>query len=286
MKNNSFDANQQIHKIAQGSAFNKTDSAGQAPAFTRMVILDVVADPEIIDDTKVAYWEHTLKVKNIKYARVLPRNSIIAMRILDGNSTAAELPMFLFPFFPSHLALPCKAGEHIWVMFEHPDARYSEMGYWLHKIVEPHMGDDVNHTHPGRQYDPSFVSSTRDHFNGGKKPVYEFRNGIVDESNGERYVVGGSAFISGEENFYEKLVQETDSAKMEQYESVPRVKKRPGDLALEGSNNTSIVLGTDRSGAVTAYKATDEKGKVPKPTDDITGHAGSIDIVAGRRQTP
>lgn len=276
------------HGLAQGDFIDKANlnNEGQQPLYSRMVVLDVIFDPQIIDNVKIDYWEHTLKVKNIRFAKSLPRNSIIAQRILDGSAPGSDPPMFLFPFFPSHLSLPCKPGEHVWVMFEHPDAKFSEMGYWMCRITEPHFVDDVNHTHSPRQFDASFEQSTKDSFDGNKTPVYEMRNGMVDSSQGQRYTRGGTAFMFDSENSYERLMTETDASKIETHEAVPRVRKRPGDVVIEGSNNSSIVLGSDRTGPVAKYNADEERGQVPSPTDDIQGNAGSIDIVSGRGQTP
>jgi len=67
---------------------------------------------------------------------------------------------------------------------------------------------------------------------------------------------------------------------------VPRFRKRPGDVVLEGTNNSLIVLGTDRSGPVANYKTDANSNKIPEPTlDDLHGSAGTIDAVVGRGQT-
>ena len=76
---------------------------------------------------------------------------------------------------------------------------------------------------------------------------------------------------------------------MIEYEAVPRYKKRPDELAWEGSNNQLIVFGTDRSGpAYEQEELSDERGIIPKkPIKDISGpNTGKIDIVVGRGQTP
>jgi hypothetical protein len=55
---------------------------------------------------------------------------------------------------------------------------------------------------------------------------------------------------------------------------------------LEGTNNTLIVLGTDRSGAAAQFSSDQDKGQIPEPVDDdAPDHSGCIDIVAGRGQT-
>jgi hypothetical protein len=79
-----------------------------------------------------------------------------------------------------------------------------------------------------------------------------------------------------------------------QYEKVPRFKKRPGDVVLEGSNNSLIVLGTDRIGPIATYVPSPPppegakpdknfaKGLTPVLEDVYKDEAGSIDMVVGR----
>jgi len=69
------------------------------------------------------------------------------------------------------------------------------------------------------------------------------------------------------------------------YESVPRFKKRPGDLALEGSNNSLIVLGTDRASTAANFSIGENGARQFFPSHDFIEDAGSIDLVAGRGQT-
>jgi hypothetical protein len=179
-------------------------------------------------------------------------------------------------------------------MFENPDAKIHEIGYWMCKIAMPSFVDDVNYTHADRVFDASFLPGLTDAFDGTDDPKYEFRNGAVakDATSGDRYTNGDTISIPGgitskADTAYEDLLQNTDAAQIAQFEPVPRYRKRPQDIAFEGTNNTLIVLGTDRTGAVSDYKADPDKGQVPKPFDaDIsTGQAGAIDLVAGRGQT-
>lgn len=260
----------------------------QRSTFVRFVILDVINDPMTLDKTKLNHYEHTLGVTNIAYASVAPRNSIIARPVMRMGTGAHEKAMVLYPFFPSHLALPAKAGEHVWAIFENPGASVNEIGYWFCRVTQPHFVDDVNYTHADRQSDGSFTPGLSDVFNGTDQPVYEFRNGAVDTSDGHRYVSGGTNSIPDDETAYEKLLTESDAGQITKYESVPRYRKRPADIALEGSNNTLIVLGTDRSGPSAVYDVDDQHGMVPKPVEDdvFDAGAGSIDIVVGRGQSP
>lgn len=272
------------HDVAQGNFVDHRsieNPSATFPIWVRMVVLDVIFDPHIIDDVKIDYWEHVLKVNNIRIARVLPRNTIIAQRIFVGSSPSSDNPVFVYPMM-THLNLPCKAGEHVWVMFENPT---SELGFWMCRIAEPHIIDDINHTHSPRQFDASLSATNKDTFDGTGGSKHEFRNGITDSANGERYSRGSTQFIPGSEDEYEKLMTESDAGRITVHEPVPRIRKRPADLVIEGSNNASITIGTDRSGPVAKYEQDETRGSIPKPTEDIQGTAGSIDMVTGRGET-
>jgi len=258
--------------------------------FHRYVVIDVVSDSQLLFNSsseeakeKLAYWE-SIGVTNLTYATKLPRNTIVGLRINSGSEY--EQPMFLFPFFPSHLALPCKPGEHVWVMFESEND--TGLGYWFCKITEYSYVDDVNHTHPPRAGFESFFPGTIKLGSGNATPNYTFRPGSTGEIDGEEYTIAQtSAVDTSDERFYEKLLSDSDASKTMVYEAIPRFRKRPGDIVLEGSNNALIVLGTDRTGPyANNVKSSDGKGKTPnKLPSDMETNAGTIDIVTGRGQT-
>lgn len=289
-----FDPNY-ISKVSEGKT-SKIDTQIKSlvkdplSTFKRMVVLDVISDPQIIDDKKIDYWKNVIKVSNPRFANMMPRNSIIAQPTATGN-TRVTPPMFLLPFFPSHLALPCKPGEMVWVMFEDPNAGKKEIGYWFCRIAEPHIIDDVNHTHHAAQLDHSLNPSLKKRFEGKDEPVYELRNGqTLSDKSDKRFTPRESRILSSDDDaVFEKLLTDTDAAAMMQYEAIPRFKKRPGDVALEGSNNTLIVLGTDRIGPIAKLDLDDvdpARGVIPEQTNDLIGEAGAIDIVVGRGTTP
>lgn len=240
------------------------------PIFYRYVVVDTIYDPQTINKEKLDYWQHVVKIGNMEYANVLPRNTIIGKRVYEG---LVENPLFLFPFFPSHLAFPCKPGEHVWVMYESPGTIDTNLGYWFCKITEPGFVDDVNHTHAPRVYEASFTPKIKDIYDGKGQAIYEFRNGRADYIDNERYTAAESQVIpGGDELAYEELLTNSDGSQLINYESVPRYRKRPGDMVLEGSNNTVIALGTDRIGSVVGQGFGEE--------------SGMIDLVAGRGQIP
>lgn len=257
--------------------------------FQRFVVLETVFDPTIVDAAKIDYFEHVLEVSNVHLASVLPRNTIVGRRVMTSKTLASTPAMFLFPFLPPNVSLPCQPGEHVWVMFEDPQGTKNDLGFWIGRIVEPGFVEDVNHTHAPRALDPGFQPGAKDRFDGNVLPKYELRNGRADERDGERYTIAETATLPGDEAAYERLLADTDGGKLIVRESVPRYRKRPGDVVLEGTNNALVVLGRDRTGAVARYTI-DEASRAqvvdPNAIDDVAGPgAGAIDIVVGRGQT-
>lgn len=279
--------------VSGAEYFNSSPTS--MPTFRRMVVLDVISDPRAIlgnDRKKLDYFRNVIGVSNMQYANVLPRNTIVGQMIRSDQP-----PMFLFPFFPSHLALPCKPGECVWSIIEDPELSPIDIAYWICRITEPHIADDVNHTHPSRALDPSFAGIDRTSKvdrskNDGKTiPRYELRNGTVKVNYGVRDTDSNNLLVSNstQEEYFELLVTQTDGSRLMQYEAIPRFKKRPADVVLEGSNNTLIVLGTDRISSVGSFAegADFVNGPQPSLTSEtyFTGSAGSIDLVVGRGQT-
>jgi hypothetical protein len=286
--------------------------------FTQMVVLEVISDPKKITPEKILYWKDVLKVglswsakylsapldENAKdFPRVFPRNTVIVQKKLSGETTLTP-PTFALPFFPSHLSMPCKAGELVWVMYENPAAGGEKIPYWMCSVVQPYFVEDVNHTHAPMALRKSTLPKSAP---ADLKMPYQLRNGdisliqkdgkFVDDKN-DLLIVSDEAtkFLSSKNpDVFEQLIRVTDASRITSYESIPRFHKRPGDVVLEGSNNTLIALGTDRTGPLGNYvnsnyvtkKETISVGLSPNwPDEDYKQYAGSIDIVAGRGYSP
>lgn len=258
--------------------------------FIKMVVMDVVFDPnnDLLDQAKLAYWE-ALGIVNSEWINVLPRNTIIAKKVAEDSS-----PLFVFPFFPSHLALPCKPGEFVWAFFEDGNnLSVSRLrAYWMCRVTEPHTVDDVNHTHAPRDFEPTLFPSPKDNYEGNNETIHELRNGPVNK-NDRTTSFEQLVLPSEQDDIFEQLVTKTESSKLVAYESIPRYRKRPGDIAFEGTNNTLIVLGTDRANSIADYQEPTEVEEIIKqtlsaayPANDFKNEAGSIDLVVGRGQTP
>lgn len=268
------------------------------PIFSRIVVLDVIYDPTTITPERVAYYRDKLELDKPEYLDIAPRNTVVGRRILDGTGNFSSPTRLFFPFFPPHLSLPCMPGEHMWALVSENEFTAPEYGYWFCRITEPWHVDDLNHTHSPRGFEPSFKPSRVDKATNNDKPIFDFANGkvIIDPVDKSRRIQDGSQFITGGPRAYEELIEsnnQINASALVPKETVPRYKKRPGDFALEGTNNTLIVLGTDRSGPASDSKLVDyksSKNEVIKvlspeiPKSDT--QKGVIDIVAGRGNTP
>jgi hypothetical protein len=257
---------------------------GGNSGFKRFLVEEVIFDPHELDENRIKDLQAKYGITEAAFLSSMPPNTVIGRMLSDGSS-GHDRAHYLFPFFPPHLMLPAQAGEHVWAFFE--EGKVIDYGFWLCRITEPRFVDDVNHTHADRKHHVTEkMKDAADKFGGAPDAKPGFDNGPTRLRDGEIVTSGVSASSSNvDQSAYEKLLKETDSSKVTDYESVPRYRKRPGDTALQGSNNTLIVLGTDRAGRTAEFEQTPKGKRVKqKPTKDQKGKAGTIDIVAGRGQ--
>jgi hypothetical protein len=259
------------------------------PNFFRVVVLDVICDPTVIDNATLTYFQD-LGVINANLGAVLPRNTIVGQRLLLDASELTQ-PQFFFPFLPSHISLPCKPGEHVWAFAESPEVKSIEICWWLWRAVTFQHTDDVNHSHAPRDVDPGFFlgESAKALASGKTDPIYHLYNGIAaKDENDEPFTLADSRYISGGPDAYEDIITNSIVSGLINKEAVPRFRKRPADLVFEGSNNQAIIFGTDRLNKALTTEKDDERGITTSiPTTDVTGkNTGVLDLVVGRGQTP
>jgi hypothetical protein len=256
------------------------------PVLEKVVVVEVLFDPSMIDDARAEFYVSNSRetLRDSSFLRSLPPNTIIGKKVRDGTSTGVEGLEYFFPFFPPHLMFPVKAGEHVWVFYE--NNKTNSYGYWWFRVNEPRNVDDLNHTHPDRKFQGAAVKGPREKAESPDDAVPGFGPAPTKRIGGQDIVQGTGTSYGTSEKAYDDLLTKSDAGKIHDFEGVPRFKKRPGDTAVQGSNNTLIVLGTDRTGAVADTTTDPIKGKVAKgkPAQDKKGNAGAIDIVVGRGQ--
>lgn len=268
------------HAGLQEVLYNPNPALHLPPVFQRWVVMETFCDPLVLDDAKIASIyarlnpvntppEKRLRISNLNIlkSKELPRNTILAKRVLslasDGHSLNSDQVSFLYPFFPSHLSLPCKPGEFVWVVFDSLTDLY-DLGYWMCGIVGPSHVEDPNFSHFPRINDNLLVQSP---------DVETFAAHESNEQNNiipRKYHFGDGTYLIDarfsitSDGYIKKTLQEAEGSVSSVYEPVPRFKKRPSDVVLEGSNNTLIVLGRDRTGSAVSYT----KEKIAVKYDD------------------
>ena len=243
--------------------------AGPIPFLTRAVVREVIFDPIGLDERDRELLKTV--VKDGYSIDSIPRNSVIASRVRRTGESNLDHELF-YPFFSSHLALPVKPGEQIFVLYE--GAGEEEQGYWITRAHERRDVEDVNYTHADRK----FIAPVQEQRLSERAGITEeestnpfsFPNGL-DSSK--------TSTLSGDpKRSYEDIVESSLSSLHHVIEPVPRYTARPGELVLQGSNNSLVALGKRREPTGATDLVTDAAG-------DRSGLA-TIDIVVGRGLAP
>ena len=256
--------------------FTSALTTGQTPTLHRAVVLDVITDPNSLTE---AYKENLASiVNNPDIVDILSPNCVIALLLTSGGGQGPENTTLLFPIFPSHVMFPIAPGEQVYVFYEDIITTGIKRGYWLSRVHGYNTFEDVNYTHLDRQFDPTTNPANYSTSELDDRPT---------KSSPELFQNGGNSVdtrtlpvTSKGENPYDYIFNNAMASLYITPEPVPRWKKRPQELVLQGANNSLIVLGEDRNGPV--------NGAITETPKDITNvggeprYAGSIDMVVGR----
>tara|TARA_R110000824_G_scaffold60853_5_gene162368 strand:+ start:30210 stop:31847 length:1638 start_codon:yes stop_codon:yes gene_type:complete len=241
------------------------DSIREGRLFHRALVIETLCDPSL-RDAEEAFPETLDDTFEMLY-RQAPRNAIICRIITDEAGTSEISDIIAFPFFSSHLAMPVKAGEQVWLVRESlfGDPRRGTP-YWVCRVPEDLPLEDANFTAFTRQ--PSFYATGSVEVGPDRK--LDFSNTIGPDVN----VIAGDAGA-----IEEVILSSIESSLQTVFEPVPRLTKRPGDLVLQGSNNSTITLGMDRG-----FDFNERPDKRETSNSSVTPDtdSGIIDIVAGR----
>lgn len=249
---------------------------GNKSPFFELYVQEVLTDPSLYefpeknsDDVPDSYL---LVGNSVTEAEVTeaPYNSIIG-RVLNGDNTNSEI--IAYPMMQSHMTLPVKAGEHVWAMYS--GGRY----YWLCRKNFDQQVDDVNISWGGRYKSATNSKSTKDSAKTAESDSSAAKNILPTNQNPKiNTIFPAEAQTQGQIDMQTYWSDRSKSI----LEAVPRYKKKPGDLVLQGSNNTLICLGTGGG-----HKKEDslnlntESISVKKPSEPGLS-IGTIDIVTGR----
>ena len=239
------------------SGQDTTDIRIEGYEFLTAKVTDVIVDPDIFIEKKIE------KVKNFEQKisedsrhlieeRKVPRNSVIC-KILDSRSSSEiNNDVICFPFFSSHMSMPIKVGEIIWVVHERDNINGSSY-YWMSRKHGIEQVDDVNYTNLERtdvvetEIKSRLNAGTYQRLKSGEDPATVEKklhvNPVPEEATGVTKKYFTSNLINNAVNFSDKFV----------FEAVPKISKLPGDMLLQGSNNAFLQLTTEK------FKIVDEE---------------------------
>ena len=231
--------------------------------FRKGLVIDVLCNLIDVDrNEEIAEYQ---KLITSKYLKSFPRNTAIVKDLTRGSSKRDDKKLVCLPFLSSHLAMPLKPGEVVWFIYEDPDDP-GEIAYWISRLSAPAHIEDVNFAFYSRAFkqNPNESQPTSSE---------TFDGAAVDEGETQTF-----SYVSPTGNPGEMVELINLSKRVHRFEPVPRYSKRPGDLVLQGSNNTLIMLGEERG-------QTAESSDDIKFTSNVAGipvESGAIDIVVGR----
>ena len=235
-----------------------------AAVFYRGMVVDIISSVSglTLRNKSIEDYKSLINSENLKS---FPRNTAVVKQISEGLSKTNDSEVICYPFFSSHLCMPLKPGECVWFIYENPDNKGS-IAYWLSRVTEPSHAEDVNHTLFARSYRQAAKKqepSTAERFSGETaKPAITKTYSYVSPTGDTNEIIDTMGFAS----------------QVCRIEAIPRYNKRPGDLILQGSNNSLIMLGEERGHFAESTSAV----KSSANTTNIPSGLAAIDIVVGR----
>tara|TARA_R110001599_G_scaffold80267_1_gene216967 strand:- start:2634 stop:4352 length:1719 start_codon:yes stop_codon:yes gene_type:complete len=274
------------------NTINKGEDLSTSHSFYTGIVIEVISNPydflnrevgeglnkksfrtKITNETEKSESKLMGSLKNSELINYMPMNSIFVNIIDDNYTSDGGKPHLCFPFFSSHIALPLKAGEYVWIIKE--DIKGVPYYYWISRKSGFLQSEDVNYTNKERQ---AYIHELYSDFysnSGAKKPgddKLDAATGFNTSSNSIRSTLS-QLFVSS--NSYRKEFTG---------EPVPRIAKNCGDLLLQGSNNAGIHITTEKF------------SKIPEPTsftNSLTNSdtnalrtpcSGAVDIYVNRKR--
>jgi hypothetical protein len=217
---------------------------------------------------------------NYEIARYMPANSILCyVNETGGRRSSVDKPYIAFPFFPPHIALPLKPGEHVWLLREVIGEDITVF-YWMSRVSTYRQVDDINYTCFDRIESVSQAFKELD--NSSSKKAYTNSINVSSAFN----KMTNSVLPARVDN--DKICA-SSYAYLKEFtgEIVPRHFKECGDLLLQGSNNASIQLGTEK---FSKFENFDQELMTNVSVSNHKANmrytmAGALDITVGREKS-
>lgn len=220
------------------------------------------------------------KVINSSDYEIMVKNCIVAY-IADESEAENEMPpVICYPFFP-HMALPIKAGEHVWLLKEENFGR--DLYYWISRKVGFRHTEDINYTNPERFNIIDEKLLEKESTDGGS---------LFNEKNVNKIevkdLVSSSNTINSNlpKGVSTGIIQNESLSYMEDFtpEPVPPVRIKSGDTLINGSNNSLFHMTTEKFLVNTEEKSVFGVSAVNSSKKARLPLSPAIDICVGRKK--
>lgn len=228
----------------------------------------------------------SLLTENKQIADTMPINSIVAEIIginsfVDDSIQRGQVVACL-PLFSSHISMPLKSGEAVWLISFQDKNSQNFNYFWISRVHGNTETEDTNFTAPIRLNTEKADGSNRAYaktqyieqeYNSADYPRFD---NFIQMPDSTKYFILKSA--SNQEREIERLVRKNNII----LEPVPRYFKNEDELALQGSNNTLIALKTFDGYNSNSDTRRNQNISYSNLSKTNTANDGFIDIVAGR----
>jgi len=287
-------------------ASNNASSSGSQNQILKAVVLDCISDVSKYNNNILSGIEDlfdssqfTNRMVNVansvtpkdglqtEFHLKAPRNSLVLKLIDNGDFSSEDKEgnfnqlIVAYPFFSSHLMLPCKPGEIVWCLQDVTGNGYEY--YWLSRVHGQEYVEDANYTHLDR-------NNLYNHFISEKYKDY-----IDDFLNGENWIKNQPVnddnikftlpIQSDDSNPFDKIFKNSLFNNLN-LEPVPRITPKIGDVVLQGSNNNAIILTTNRFYDVEKKIIDGQSNSSNINKEFLEPLNGCIDLVVGRGRFP
>jgi hypothetical protein len=254
------------------------------------VLMDKGIVRHIIKNTQDRSIAKTLLTENPEISDNMPINSIVVelvgiTNIID-SSVQKDTRIACLPLFSSHISMPLKKGEAVWIISFEEKSEDNFNYYWLSRVHGDTATEDANFTSPNRLNTEKGVDTARAY---NKSQLIEQEYNVADYPKFDNFITlpdESQVFIVSSNDREEQELERLTKSNNITLEPVPRYYKNEDELALQGSNNTLIALKTfdgytsNREWDTQEYTSEDSfYGNINKVNVE---NDGFIDIVAGR----
>ena len=212
------------------------------------VLMDKAIVRHVIKDNQDRSIARSLLTSNQQISNNMPINSIVAeivgvTNFVDDSIQRGQI-VACIPLFSSHISMPLKCGEAVWLLSFEEKNNQSFNYFWISRVHGSTETEDTNFTAPIRlntsipdNANRSFAKTQfiEEEFNSADFPSF---NNFIEMPDESRYFILQG--LSNQENEIEKLVKKNNII----LEPVPRYFKNEDELVLQGSNNTLIAFKT------------------------------------------